>query len=357
MEADYLNLTTLHMMIRTMQKMNRYSQLLASALVAGITTHAFAQGPAIDASNWQELSRVGNASTRGVTAFWGGMPELSAKAKIKVLDVDGPGVITSFHVSAMAAVDIEGFSSPAAAGLILRVFYDGHAKPAIEMPLMDFMGDVECKSRYFSSVFLSKVRESHNCRMPMPFRQHVTIEVENPSERKVNGYIELTYDAVDAVPADSGCLHVDYRTGNLSTRQPNTMLELDKPGVIVAHWLQFETEKARDGQLICEADQQFFLDGDEKPTLQSMGSEDLYGGSWGFVEPQGDGQYTSVLRNEKVGANGSRIAVLRCRNRDAVSFRKSCKWLLTWQNDGWAVDKLGDSPIPYRHCVYYYARD
>ena len=310
-----------------------------------------------DSPSWQELSQVGKARTHGVTAFWGGLPELNAKARVKVLDVDGPGVITSIHVSAMAAEGLPGFGSPPAAGLILRVCYDGQAKPAIEMPLMDFVGDIECKSKYFSSVFMSKVKESHNFRIPMPFRKHVAIEVENPSAQKVTGYIELTYDAVDAVPAESGSLRVDYRTGNLSAQTPNTMFELHNPGVIVAHWLQYETGKARDGQLICEADQQFFLDGAAQPTLQSMGSEDLYGGSWGFLEPQGDSQYTAVLRHEKVGAAGSRVAVLRCRSRDALSFRQSCRWVLTWANDGWAVQKLGDSPIPYRHCVYYYAQD
>ena len=307
--------------------------------------------------SWQNLSKVGQAQTRGATAFWGGMPELNPKAKIKVLDVDGPGVVTSIHVSAMTAEGMQGFGSAPVAGLMLRVFYDGQAKPAIEMPLMDFVGDIQGKSQYFSSVFLSKVKESHNFRIPMPFRKHVSIEVENPGDVKLTGYIELTYDAVAAIPDDCGTLHVDFRSGNLSAGGPNTMFESDKAGVIVAHWLQYETEKARDGQLICEADQQFFLDGDAKPTLQSMGSEDLYGGSWGFIEPQGDGQYTSVLRNEKVGTGGSRIAVLRCRSRDAVSFRKSCKWILTWANDGWAVDKLGSSPIPFRHCVYYYAKD
>lgn len=327
--------------------------LAGTLAMLSLIAHAALAG---DGSSWQELSKVGHAKTHGVTAFWGGMPELVPKAKIKVLDVDGPGVITSIHVSAMAAEGI-GFDAPAVAGLIIRVFYDGQAKPAIEMPLMDFVGDVECKSNYFSSVFMSKVKESHNFRTPMPFRKHVTIEVENPSDRKVNGYIELTYDAVDAIPDESGYLRVDYRKGNLSAKRPNTVFELDKPGVIVAHWLQYETEKARDGQLICEADQHFFLDGDAKPTLQSMGSEDLYGGSWGFLEQKGDGQYTSVLRNEKVGPAGSRVAVLRCRSRDAVSFKKSCKWILTWENDGWAVDKLGDSPIPYSHCVYYFSKD
>ena len=332
----------------------------ATSVIAGaITMLSFIANPvhAGVSPTWQELSKVGKARTQGVTAFWGGLPELNAKARVKVLDADGPGVITSIHVSAMAADGIEGFGSPPVAGLIIRVFYDGQAKAGIEMPLMDFLGDVECLSQYFSSVFLSKVKESHNFRIPMPFRKHVTIEVENPSDRKVVGYLELTYDTVEALPKESGYLRADYRTGNLSAKTPNTMFSLDRAGVIVAHWLQYETEKARDGQLICEADQQFSLDGDAKPTLQSMGSEDLYGGSWGFIAQQGDGQYTSILRNEKVGAAGSRVAVLRCRSQDAISFRKSCRWVLTWANDAWAAEKLGDSPIPYRHCVYYYSKD
>jgi len=310
-----------------------------------------------DNPNWQGLSQVGKATTRGVAAFWGGLPELKAKARIKVLDVDGPGVITSIHVSAMKTAGIQDFDSPPVASLMIRVFYDGQAKPAIEMPLMDFVGDIQCQSQYFSSVFMSKVKESHNFRIPMPFGKHVTIEVENPSDQKVIGYLELTYDAVDAVPEASGYLHVDYRIGNLSAKTPNTVFELAKPGVIVAHWLQYETEKARDGQRICEADQQFMLDGETTPTLQSMGSEDLYGGSWGFIERQGDGLYTSVLRHETVGVAGSRVAVLRCRSRDAISFQKSCKWVLTWANDRGNARILGDAPIPYRHCVYYYSKE
>jgi len=268
--------------------------LLAAPALAGVNP------------TWQELSAVTRARTHGVTAFWGGLPELNAKARVKVLDADGPGVITSIHVSAMAADGLEGFGSPPVAELIIRVFYDGQTKAAIEMPLMDFLGDVQCQSQYFSSVFFSKVKESHNFRIPMPFRKHVTIEVENPSNRKVTGYLELTYDTVETIPKESGYLRVDYRTGNLSAKTPNTMFGLASAGVIVAHWLQYETAKARDGQLICEADQQFLLDGDAKPTLQSMGSEDLYGGSWGFIAQQGDGQYTAILRNEKAAKKAGR---------------------------------------------------
>src|ERR1035438_9691055 len=97
---------------------------------------------------WQELSKVGKARTQGVTAFWGGLPELNAKARVKVLDADGPGVITSIHVSAMAADGIEGFGSPQVAGLIIRVFYDGQAKAGIEIDRKSVRVGEECRSRW-----------------------------------------------------------------------------------------------------------------------------------------------------------------------------------------------------------------
>jgi hypothetical protein len=168
----------------------------------------------------------------------------------------------------------------------------------------------------------------------------------------------LTYDPVDSLPAECGTLHVDYRSGNLSAQATNTMFESAAAGVIVAHWLQYETNLALNGQLICEADQKLYLDGDTAPTLWSMGSEDFYGGSWGFIEPQGDTHYTPVLRKETLGTTGSRIAVLRCRSRDSVSFRASCRWTMNWSDFGYdlvAKQTLGATPIPYRHCVYYYS--
>ena len=42
---------------------------------------------------------------------------------------------------------------------------------------------------------------------------------------------------------------------------------------------------------------------------------------------------------------------------DAIRFQKSCRWVLTYENDPDAARHLGTIPIPYRHCVYYYAKD
>ena len=50
-------------------------------------------------------------------------------------------------------------------------------------------------------------------------------------------------------------------------------------------------------------------------------------------------------------------ASLRCRVDDAIRFQKFCRWLLTYEDDPHAAQELGTLSIPYRHCVYYYAKD
>jgi len=68
------------------------SRHLACVIAGAATILSLIASPVLAGENpsWQELSTVGKAHTRGVTAFWGGLPELNAKARIKVLDVDGP---------------------------------------------------------------------------------------------------------------------------------------------------------------------------------------------------------------------------------------------------------------------------
>ena len=96
-----------------------------------------------------------------------------------------------FHSSAFVAKG-EGIEfnldSYVSGNVILRVFYDNEEKPSIEMPLMDFFADIQSKSKYFSSIYFSKVKESHNFRLPIPFRKHITVEIENPTDKNLTGY-------------------------------------------------------------------------------------------------------------------------------------------------------------------------
>lgn len=308
---------------------------------------------------WQSTSRIKNQLTHVVPALWQDLPKLNAKTKIKLLDVDGPGVISMFHSCAFVAPG-EGISfnldSYVSQNVILRIFYDGEEKPSIEMPLMDFFADIQCKSKYFNTLYFSKVKESHNCRLPIPFRKHIIVEIENPTDKNLTAYTDIQWEKVTAIPADCGYLRTDYHDGIIDPKIPVCVFQLNKPASIVAHWIQYESEKSfGNGDLICESNQEIYLDGDELPTINYLGTEDAYGFSWGFRDIASD-NYSAIVKREELKPSGRRIAVLRCRENDAISFRKSCKWMITYLTDPGTVKAFGDGKVPFRHCVYYYSK-
>lgn len=303
------------------------------------------------------LPQVRNEKTHLVPSLWAPLPTLKAKSTLKLLDVDGPGVVTMIHGSALGTDFGKGFNCDAVKSLTVRVFYDGQTQPAIEMPYMDFFADVQSESAYFSTIYFSKVKESHNFRLQMPFRKHLTITLENSSAMDLLGYVDVQWEELPSLPDDQAYLQVAYQSGIIDPHKPLTLFELNQPATIVAHWMQYESANSTRGQLICEANQELYLDGDETPTLNYLGTEDVYGYSWGYNGIQSD-NFAAIIKQEDLQPTGSRIAILRCRERDTISFKQSCKWALTYltPTDAWALNILGDSPISYRHCVYYYAK-
>ena len=310
-------------------------------------------------NEWQTITCVRNQKSHVVPALWQDLPKLNAKTKIKILDVDGTGVVSVFHVCNFVAPGegiIFNLEKYASENVILRVFYDNEMKPAIEMPLMDFLADIQCKSVYFSTIYFSKVKDSHNFRLPMPFRRHIIIELENPTDVNLTAYTDIQWEEVDKIPDYCGYLRTEYRTGNIDPKTPLCVFEVNKPGSIVAHWLQFESVKSfGNGDLICEANQEIFLDNDKTPTLNYLGTEDAYGFSWGFRSIETD-QFAAIIKRDELEPAGRRIAVLRCRDKDKISFKTSCKWLITYLKDPSTVNDFGDAVIPFRHCVYYYSK-
>ena len=307
------------------------------------------QPPALD------LPQVRNEKTHVVPSFWAQMPQLKAKTTLKILDVDGPGMVTMIHSSALGTANAKDFNSDAVKSLMIRVFYDGETKPSIEMPYMDFFADVQSESAYFSTIYFSKVKESHNFRLQMPFRKHITITVENASDKELMGYVDVQWEELSSLPENQAYLYAAYQSGNINPDKQLTLFELGQPATIVAHWMQYESANSPGGEVICEGNQELYLDGDQTPTLNYLGTEDVYGYSWGYKGIQSD-NFAAIIKQEDLKPSGSRIAILRCRARDTISFRRSCKWILTYLTDPWAIKAMGDAPVPYRHCVYYYSK-
>lgn len=341
-----------------------------SALLISLVA-SVASGAEASSKSWQEITAVTDGKTHLAPATWtlDKYPEaktLKAHSKVVLLDVKGPGVVTAFHVSDQNGCD--------ASKLMLRVWYDDEADPAIEMPLMDFLGDIEAKAKPYSTIYFSRVRRSHNFRLPMPFRERIRMEVENPTDRNAFGYLETQWDEVQAIPEDSGYLRVAYRSGTFKFPHEDLVLcDIASAGTIVAHWLQLDGDHPAcvQGQGTCEGNHELYLDGETQPSYESLGAEDFYGHSWGFGDLESD-FYSAIMRYESTQKGGSLVALIRARDTDRITFRKSCRMLLTYKHDlgepyNHATGK-GKAPalqpfvggasldVPYRSCIYYYAK-
>jgi hypothetical protein len=323
-----------------------------------------------DLGGWQKITAIPDTKTHLVPRTWTldrypDAPTLLPHSKVTVLDQQGPGVVTNFHVSNYAGGD--------ASQLILRVWYDRQDKPAINMPLMDFLGDIQAAAKPYHTIYFSRVRASHNFRLPMPFRGHIRMEVENPTDRYMMGYMEAQWDKVKAIPEESGYLRVVFRQGKFKFPHEELVLcDIQSSGTIVAHSIQLDGDhpSCANGQGICEGNHEIHLDGDEEPTYESLGCEDFYGHSWGFQGIESD-FYCAIVRHERTPKGGTLAAMVRTRDTDRISFKKSCVIRLTYKHDLGepynARTRKGKAPalqpfvggdsidVPYRSCVYYYA--
>ncbi len=322
----------------------------------------------------------GRTTTHVVPATWPydkypAMPELKAGACITLLDAAGPGVVTNIHAShylVNSGMDEDTFSrsAPVAAQILLRVYYDGHTQPDIEMPFFDFLGDIGCQCEFFATRRFAKVPMSHNFRLAMPFAKHIQITLTNPASQDLMGYADVQYDTVAELPKETGYLYAKMQADTIEIPgKPVCLFEESGKGTIAAHWFCIEgrAEGFANGEGLCEANCEFYLNGDAAPTCEYLGVEDLYGFSWGFKQSHSDG-YAAIVIKEDLQP-GAKIGILRCREEDAIRYQNGCRLLLDYtqeyfspqsvnpihtQHPVFAVRKRYTAKAAYKTCYYYY---
>jgi len=329
--------------------------------------------------NWTDIARVDPDRSRLERVCWPydkypQMPQLMAGSEIVLLDTDGPGVVTNLHASKMdvldGVIDVKSAGDPEAVKKILiEITYDGKDTPDISMPYYDFLGDPDGTCGYFSTVYLSKVPVSHNFRLPIPFREHIRIVLKNPTDTHIISYTDLQWKKLEKLPEETGYLRVCYTTGTFTAPEEVVRLaDISGTGTLKAHWLQLGTDDphARDGEFVCEANQEFYVDGEETPSLEYLGTEDLYGHSWGLGAVSCDG-YADILMNHPSDTR-TEIAMHRCRTIDSVGFRKHLALNMDYSADYFAKDSKNplhlqgvfaprerlSFDIDYKSCLYYY---
>lgn len=204
--------------------------------------------------------------------------QIEAGEKIVLADIDGPGTLRHIWMTFPPA------PPETMRALWFEVFYDGAEQPSISVPCLDFFGLPHGRpAAYASAVTTAQEGRGFNAYLPMPFRNHVRIELTNSAPKATVLYYQIDYTLDAAFDAASGYLHVSFRRENPTTQRQDFEIVsgLQGPGRFLG--CNVGVRVIDPGMWYGEGEVKVFLDGDsEFPTICGTGLEDYVGTAWGM---------------------------------------------------------------------------
>jgi hypothetical protein len=279
-----------------------------------------------------EVAQIGqkwdgpNPCARDLTTTWKVRPciTLPENSTTTLMDVAGEGVIQHIWIT----VDPKRYRD-----LILRMYWDDETVASVEAPVGDFF----CNGWKTQTIILAipiNVNPSggFNCYFPMPFRKHARITIENRAPEAVQGFFYAINFTRTKVDAEDAYFHAQFRRTNpLEYMQDYTILEGVKGqgqyvGTYMA-WQQNSTGWWGEGEF------KAFVDDDGKfPTVCGTGTEDYFGGAWGFGNTY-SAPYMGYPFGNCDGKSGNRHGLYRFHIMDPIRFKKDLR--VTMQAIGW----------------------
>jgi hypothetical protein len=243
------------------------------------------------AQNYRSLKQSSYDRSGGNADSWpiqpGGTRELFA--------AEGPGVIS--HIWFTIAADSPNHLKE----IVIRIYWDGNAKPSVEVPVGDFFGLNLGQYFVYQSAFLncSSVK-ALNCYFAMPFRKSARITATNESTRRVGAfYSNIDYQIVPSLPDETLYFHAQYRQAapnkptmndwqsngdadklkNLDGKDNYVFVETRGRGHLMGVTLGVLQNQ---DFWMGEGDDMVFVDDESQPIITGTGSEDYFNGAWDF---------------------------------------------------------------------------
>jgi len=257
---------------------------------------------------------------------------LAERSVTTVMDVAGAGAITHIWFT----TGDKGYRD-----LILRVYWDGEGAPSVECPLGDFFGcPFTTRLKILSLPINVNPQGGMNCYFPMPFRRGARMTIENRDTKEVCLFYAISYEE-RPIAEDEAYFHAQFRRENpLKYGRDFTILDGVKGR---GHYVgtQMGWQQNTEGWW-GEGEIKMFIDGDvEYATYVGTGTEDYFGGAWGFgdnftapflgyqdlMNPAGHGGVTNRV--------GHRHSMYRFHLPDPIRFSADLK--VTMQALGWRV--------------------
>jgi hypothetical protein len=198
---------------------------------------------------------------------------------VVLADLDGPGTLRHFWMTFPPA------PPETMRALWMEVFYDGADEPSVSVPCLDFFGLPHGRAvPYTSALTSAQEGRGFNSYLPMPFAQHVRVEVTNSATAPVLLYYQIDYTLEPALDATDGILHVAFRRENPTVLRRDFVIAdgLVGPGRFIGCNVGVRVLDA--GMWYGEGEMKVYRDGDaEHPTICGTGLEDYIGSAWGLA--------------------------------------------------------------------------
>lgn len=263
--------------------------------------------------------------------------EIAPGQSLQIFQADGPGVVT--HVWFTIASHAENHLKE----LVLRMFWDGNAKPSVEVPVGDFFGLNLGQYFLYQSAFLNcSPMKALNAYFAMPFHKSARMTVTNEGKEKVGAfYSNIDYQVVSSLPQDACYFHAQYRQAapNVAESYPNAQSELNPNGLRNYVFMEAKGQGHLMGvtlgvvqntdRWMGEGDDMTFVDGGDKPTINGTGTEDYFCGAWDFGGRDGAAPFANLYCGAPFIAlperTNGRYCLYRWHADNPVTFKRSLK--------------------------------
>jgi len=279
-----------------------------------------------------EVKKIGqhwggpNSCARDLGRTWKVRPciTLPTAKTTTLMDIKGPGCIQHIWIT----IDWKKCWN-----LILRFYWDNETKPSAEVPVNYFFCNAFAPAAEILALPIN-VNPSNGCNsfFPMPFRKHAKITVENRSPEDIGGFFYAINYALTDVGEDEAYFHAQYRRANpLPFKTDYTILDgVRGKGHYVGTYMAWQQNSAG---WWGEGEVKMFLDGDKEfPTICGTGTEDYFGGAWGFGK-NFTAPFLGYPSGSCDGKPGNRHSLYRFHVMDPVRFATDLK--VTMQAIGW----------------------
>jgi hypothetical protein len=290
----------------------------------------------------KDVEGIGAVYARELGRGWKISPSINipGNSVVPFADIEGSGAINHIWLT----VPPDHWRT-----LILRMFWDGEESPSVEVPLGDFFCNGWCIPVNIDSYPISvNPSGGFNSYWEMPFKKKALITIENLSPDEISDFYYAINFIRTNVPEDMGTFHAQWRRNNpLPYKRVHTLVEgIVGQGHYVGTYIAWGSNN---NHWWGEGEIKFYMDGDsEWPTICGTGTEDYFGGAFGFKGKPGEynSSFSSlflglpqVIKPDSFGISQTRFGMYRWHIADPIRFQSDLK--VTIQALGWRAPREG----------------